>query len=527
MALAALSRERIFLLCAVFCRLGIAGDIHGKVIDNGSGDGVPAAIVQLAFNGSIISEAETQTRGEFTFQGVADGQYAITAERPGYLDPFAGATPPATVAVSGRGAAPVELRLVRACSISGRVQDSAGAPAPEMKVLALARRFSGGTVRLIPQGLPVFPDDRGAYRLHGLSPGTYTVAAVPEGEQTGHVPFAAVYLPGVEEETEAEFLTMRPGEDRDGVDLTFTAASGSGVGGRIAGIPPDWGKQAAAVSIFDQSGRPVETVYADAKGHFFLGLVPPGSYQLVAWGPIFGWGSQGPAASGESVRQGSRHVEVGGTDLVDVEIELRGLGTLGGRANIEGEYAGPSACYAGAEALLRPLEAMPSSIVLKARPASGTFAVADVPAGRFKVDVRGLVGGCYLKEVHLGGRKTDGRIVNIDGDADLTLTFGVARGTVSGTVIGPDGKPPGAGCAVILVGVGDGDASLEGVRRVQTDEEGNFRAEQMPPGPYEAMAVRGMSSNDYMDPVYWEGHGAVRLTVADGKAAGVTLRFAP
>jgi hypothetical protein len=121
-------------------------------------------------------------------------------------------------------------------------------------------------------------------------------------------------------------------------------------------------------------------------------------------------------------------VEVGGTDLVDVEIELRGLGTLGGRANIEGEYAGPSACYAGAEALLRPLEAMPSSIVLKARPASGTFAVADVPAGRFKVDVRGLVGGCYLKEVHLGGRKTDGRIVNIDGDADLTLTFGVARG---------------------------------------------------------------------------------------------------
>jgi protocatechuate 3,4-dioxygenase beta subunit len=80
---------------------------------------------------------------------------------------------------------------------------------------------------------------------------------------------------------------------------------------------------------------------------------------------------------------------------------------------------------------------------------------------------------------------------------------------------------------VILVGVGDGDASLEGVRRVQTDEEGNFRAEQMPPGPYEAMAVRGMSSNDYMDPVYWEGHGAVRLTVADGKAAGVTLRFAP
>ncbi len=516
------------LLCAAGCGDStMAADLRGVVLDSGSGSGIPAALVRLTHGGDLVSETATGEGGEFTFEGLPKGKYRPFAEKDGYLDLLAPLDASGGVILPERGPGRVELRLTRACAISGRVFDVFGQPARNIRVLAVVRRSVDGVVRLAQEGQASLSDDRGIYRIYGLAPGKYAVEAIPQGEQVEATPFAPVYFPGVVSETQAEIFGLKSGEAREGVDLSLVALPTSNISGRVTQVPGDWTRRSTAVSILASSGRPLETKLADAEGRFSFRLVPPGSYRIVAWGPVFAFGDDGPVA-GPNGQQGSRHVHVGSADVNDVEVELCHLATVKGQVAFNGASSGARECYARAQVILRPLDAMPGTVTLRADLTQSGFTLPDVPMGRFRLGVRGLGRGCYVQQISAtGGRpgRDASDVVIVGGDTSVTLVLGGSVAEIHGTVAGPDGGPP-RGSAVVLVVPSSSAPESGDPLAVPTDAAGRYRIEAVRPGAYELLALNSVDSNDYLDPAFWDEHGGVSASVQPTGSIRIDLRIA-
>ena len=179
------------------------GLIVGQVVDGATGRPVPGAIVSLvASTASLVAsglvapgEVEmtaagpavpmrmiTDAEGRFVLRNLAKGRYSFSATANGYL-----------IGQYGQGRAggpgyPIELeegekvfdatiRLWKAATITGTVLDEANEPTVGVSVRTLRRAFSGGRLRWLPS-TTAQTDDRGFYRIAGLSPGDYAVAVV-------------------------------------------------------------------------------------------------------------------------------------------------------------------------------------------------------------------------------------------------------------------------------------------------------------------------------------------------------------
>lgn len=85
------------------------GSVRGRIVDSVTGRPVPGAAVQLVRNQRVQGSAEADTAGEFAFDAVPEGVYAVEVEHTGYLKAVQ-----ADVRVVLRRVAPVEFSLVRA-----------------------------------------------------------------------------------------------------------------------------------------------------------------------------------------------------------------------------------------------------------------------------------------------------------------------------------------------------------------------------------------------------------------------------
>src|SRR5208282_4494131 len=97
------------------------------------------------------------------------------------------------------------------------------------------------------------------------------------------------------------------------------------------------------------------------------------------------------------------------------------------------------------------------------------------------------------------GKKTEDRIVTIDGNVNLALEVSAGGGQVTGTVTAPNEQSPTSGL-VVLVPV---DGETAEVRTTPFDPKGQFNLEQIPPGRYRLFAAQSITSNDYLDPLFW------------------------
>ena len=138
--------------------------------------------------------------GRFVFHGLPPGQYQLSAGLTGYtaslnvtaggggggvaglvLAALAGAGVGGGTSLSlkeGEFATSLKLRLWKHAVISGTVVDDAGEPAIGVNVQVARRAMMGGRARFIP-GASARTDDRGAFRINGLVPGTFVVV-VPQ-----------------------------------------------------------------------------------------------------------------------------------------------------------------------------------------------------------------------------------------------------------------------------------------------------------------------------------------------------------
>src|SRR5262249_44531477 len=77
----------------------------------------------------------------------------------------------------GQKAGNIRVYLFRSAAITGTAVDEAGEPAVGIQIRAYRRDLVGTERRFVAAGPIGWTDDRGIYRLGGLAPGDYLVAA--------------------------------------------------------------------------------------------------------------------------------------------------------------------------------------------------------------------------------------------------------------------------------------------------------------------------------------------------------------
>src|SRR5262249_20630400 len=179
---------------ALVAPTGTAAITGTIVTDDAAPQPVRHAIVTLNSLERVVGRtAISDEAGRFAFVGLPPGRYSLNAQKQGWVTGSYGAK---TVGRSGRTLplasgehATATIRIARGAVISGTILDQFGQPlaGAAVRVMKNGYELTTGRHRLSAVGVASSPDERGAYRLYGLTPGEYyiSVTNVTPSSDTG------------------------------------------------------------------------------------------------------------------------------------------------------------------------------------------------------------------------------------------------------------------------------------------------------------------------------------------------------
>ena len=281
----------------------LTASISGRVTTE-TGAPLRRAEIRATSNGGLTRFTTTDTDGRYVVRDLPAGAFTLHVSKSGFVALYFGQRRPferrTTLQIASGTRALADVRLPRAGAITGRIVDRTGEPVMGVRVQALRRRMVEGVRGLQATGALDTTDDQGSYRVYGLPPGEYYVAATPRRDETTGRPVAGtipgrgtpIFYPGTANRDEAQRVTVDvSGEAR--ADLVLTEVRTSRVSGIVLtsnGTPAT----GAMVSLLSRDlsvggGDPSDGLTplqlqddADANGHFELEGVPPGSFTLRA-----------------------------------------------------------------------------------------------------------------------------------------------------------------------------------------------------------------------------------------------------
>lgn len=402
----------IFLLApSASARQG--GAITGRVVAD-DGEGVANVMVYLNIVGSRSGSPRatvTDENGNFRFSDLVQHEYTISvSDSRGYIRtpmPETERRSPRYYRIGDK----VTVTMARGGVISGRVTNANGEPVIAVAVTALrVRDVEGAPARGGYPSRPRFTDDRGVYRIYGLTPGTYVVAANRRDNnfRPGPAPYddelPAYHLAATSRAAATE-IKMGAGAEVTGVDIRYSGASGHTIRGVVSGGKGIVVRPAVSVQLFSAQGE-LSTNSAfirpgdDNRGFAFYGL-PDGEYIVTARSA---GADQGLAAT-------PAHITLTGADIAGIELKLDPLGLFSGRIDIKGL---PNSCGAKRKislerfsiALVRddPLaEALPFLRYLNVSnqrvDENGKFTINGVEPGHYRIVARSPDENLYVKAI--------------------------------------------------------------------------------------------------------------------------------
>jgi hypothetical protein len=328
--------------------------VSGTVTDAVSGRPLAGAIVSLRLTtGPARARNQRQVtdeRGRFVFRDLPPGSgVAVVVTRLGYEEGGFGQSalrgPTATIALAdGPWFRTADIQMWKAAAISGRVLDEFNEPVVGAYVRVLARHTVAGSPHLVV-GPVAITDDRGEYRIAGLSPGTYLV----------HVPSVQATVPA---------------------ELPAGALDASGGSADPTTIRP----MSIASQVKPRTDAALDPV---GSGRLLVGNFatppPPADGRAQSYPMTFHPGASSPASANAIV--------VGlGEEKRGIDVAIRPVAT----SRIFGIVHGPAEALAGLVLRLLPagLEDLGNGAEAATAlvGADGTFAFLNVPAGAYIID---------------------------------------------------------------------------------------------------------------------------------------------
>lgn len=175
--------------------------------------------------------AVTDNNGRFSIEGIAPGEYPVTAQRDGFVGTDITRTPSVsriTATVVSRKSTEIALIMIPGAAVSGRVLDPSGMPAPNA-LIEILRRVDEHEISPLQLVTARSSNDLGEFRVFQLQPGVYYLSVKQLSTTNDSM---RTYYPSTSEISAATPITLRSGDDLTGFNIQMRSIVGERNSGR-------------------------------------------------------------------------------------------------------------------------------------------------------------------------------------------------------------------------------------------------------------------------------------------------------
>ncbi|HEX5705581.1 MAG TPA: carboxypeptidase-like regulatory domain-containing protein [Pyrinomonadaceae bacterium] len=409
------------------------------------------------------ARAKSDANGRYRLTGLPAGQYQITAIAPALAPEQTGSSGPMSrmgkslLLAPGEEADDVDIKLVQGAVITGRVTDADGKPVIEERI-NLQTVDQAGNVTNQGNNIPVNyqmsqTDDRGIYRIYGLSAGRYRLSVgTTEGgfmSSRNRTYYPVTFYGNTTDAAKASVVELQDGTEANNIDIRVGRAANTFVAsGRV--VDAENGQPIPNLRLSYGPAKVNQPFYAyyvgsaaSARGEFRLEGLEPGRYGVSV------------AASFESSAHYADTIffEIVDADVTNLEVKATRGQTLSGVVVFEGSRAkelqqnlGLLRVGANVTSPTNPGNSTSSSAAIAA---DGSFQLSGMRPGKARLYIAAMptspLRGITILRAERGGLDVTQNLEVQAGESitDLRIVASLGSGTVRGTVrvVGGDLPP--------------------------------------------------------------------------------------
>jgi hypothetical protein len=481
------------------------GSISGTVRSDSNGYPLRRAQVLLspAEAGGTSLAQTTDDNGKFSFPSVVPGTYSVSVQRDGYLKQTVGRIgaykmPPIFLIQPGQDVGSFDFRMVPSSVISGKVKFDDAEPAVNVAV-QLYREYHRRGRHGWEVAASALTNDRGEYRIYGLEPGSYYVAALYQsprlppnaeeqrrtdesGKPREEMSYAVTFYPEVQKLSDAVAVHLLPGQEVLSIDIFLTLVHTVRIHGRVTSALSGTAVEGPSITLrwndADNTASvsaPVDVTF-DKNHSFEIKGVTPGPYVIMTTGT-----DDGKTLSARTA------ISVGDADLEALSIVIGPQQNWKGKIVIDGDESIKLPGF-GVELQPRRATASPVRAYLED---NLDFTIPFLPQETYDLELLNAPEDTYLEAVRVG--KNDRLASGLEAEPgaepqEMEVVLSTRGGKVLGrAVTAADSAVVATGASVLLIPDPPYGRS-QAYKLAYADQYGNFLIHGVAPGNYIAVA---------------------------------------